>query len=98
MNFSEILGYAGTALVIIAYAPQINHLIKEQCSAGISLRAYYLWSLASAFFLIHSLMIWDMVFIVVQIVNLILGGLVIFFTKKLHGQVCLSHSFNKNGN
>ncbi|MGH2602930.1 MAG: PQ-loop domain-containing transporter, partial [Dehalococcoidia bacterium] len=26
-------GYVGTALVIVAYLPQITHLIREKCSA-----------------------------------------------------------------
>lgn len=36
-------GYVGTALVIVAYLPQITHLIREKCSAGISFGAYAIW-------------------------------------------------------
>jgi len=36
MNPSQVLGFLGTGLVAMAYIPQIRHLIKEHCSAGIS--------------------------------------------------------------
>lgn len=39
----DSFGYAGTAVMIGAYVPQIWHLHREHCSAGISVRAYALW-------------------------------------------------------
>lgn len=35
----EIIGSAGTTLVIIAYYPQIHHLLAEKCAWGISVTA-----------------------------------------------------------
>ena len=32
----EVLGWAGTALVVVAYYPQIHHLYVERCAWGIS--------------------------------------------------------------
>src|SRR2546425_10421582 len=57
MNLPQILGFVGTGLVALAYIPQIYHLINEHCSAGISIKAYALWFLASVLFLIHAAMI-----------------------------------------
>ena len=43
MTISAILGAAATVLVIVGYMPQINHLLREQCTAGISIPAFSLW-------------------------------------------------------
>jgi hypothetical protein len=32
----EIIGWAGTALVVVAYFPQIRHLLVERCAWGIT--------------------------------------------------------------
>ena len=91
MNVSQILGLLGTALVIVGYVPQIHHLIKERCTAGLSVPAFALWSSASLLFLIHAAMIRDVVFVAVQIVNLVAGGIIIAFCKRYQGQVCSYH-------
>ncbi len=57
------LGYTGTGLVVVAYLPQITHLIRARCSAGISLRAYLLWALASSLLLAYAISLGDAVFI-----------------------------------
>jgi uncharacterized protein with PQ loop repeat len=88
---SQILGFVGTALVIGGYIPQIVHLIKERCTAGISVPAFALWCAASACFLIHAVMIRDGVFVGVQTVNLVAGGLIVAFCKRYEGEVCPSH-------
>lgn len=86
-----IVGYAGTAIVMAAYAPQIAHLVREHCSAGISTRAYALWSLSSALFLIHASMISDMVFIVVQIVSLIANSVIVACAQRYRFGTCDRH-------
>ncbi len=57
------MGYAGTTLVMVAYLPQIFHLVAMRCSAGISLRAYAMWTVASLLLVIHAISITDPVFI-----------------------------------
>lgn len=91
MNFSQILGFVGTGLVVVGYIPQVHHLLKERCSAGLSVPAFAVWSSASLLFLIHAAMIRDVVFVGVQIVNLAAGGIIVAFCKKYEGQVCPSH-------
>lgn len=91
MILSEILGLVATGLVIGGYVPQIVHLVKERCTAGISIPAFSLWCLASLLFLIHASMIGDAVFIGVQTVNLIAGGLIVGFCKKYEGEICPFH-------
>jgi len=91
MNGSQILGLLGTGLVAVAYVPQIKHLIKEHCSAGISVEAYSLWFAASALFLTHAMMIRDLVFIFVQVLNLVAISIVVIFATKYKEQLCLIH-------
>ena len=91
MNLPQILGFVGTGLVAVAYIPQIHHLIKEHCSAGISINAYALWFLASVLFLIHAAMIMDAVFIAVQLVNLAAICIIVICAKRYEKQICEVH-------
>jgi uncharacterized protein with PQ loop repeat len=91
MATTQILGFVATGLVIVGYIPQIVHLIKERCTAGISISAFSLWCAASLLFLIHAAMIGDAVFIGAQTVNLVAGGLIVGFCKRYQGQVCPFH-------
>jgi uncharacterized protein with PQ loop repeat len=91
MSISQVSGFVGTALVIAGYVPQIYHLLKERCTAGLSLPAFAVWCAASLFFLLHAMMIRDVVFVGVQIVNLVAGGIILAFCRKYDGHVCLFH-------
>jgi uncharacterized protein with PQ loop repeat len=91
MNASQLVGLVGTGLVIVGYVPQIHHLIKERCTAGLSLPAFAVWSMGSLLFLIHAALIRDLVFIGVQVVNLAASGVIVVFCKKYDGQVCSYH-------
>ena len=91
MTTTQILGFVGTGLVIVGYIPQIVHLIKERCTAGISITVFSLWSAASLLFLIHATVIRDAVFIGVQTVNLVAGGLIVAFCKRYEVEVCPFH-------
>jgi uncharacterized protein with PQ loop repeat len=88
---SQILGFVGTGLVIVGYVPQIVHLIKERCTAGISIPAFSLWCAGSSLFVIHATVIRDPVFVVLQTVNLVAGGVIVTFAKKYEGQLCPFH-------
>jgi uncharacterized protein with PQ loop repeat len=91
MTTTEILGFVGTAMVIAGYIPQIVHLIKERCTAGLSVMAFSLWCIASLLFLIHAAVIRDAVFVGVQTVNVVAGGLIVAFCKRYEGEVCPFH-------
>jgi uncharacterized protein with PQ loop repeat len=91
MALSQLLGFLGTGIVAAAYIPQIHHLVKEHCSAGISMNAYTLWCVASILFLIHAAMIRDVVFVFVQIVNLMAILAIVICVRKYERQMCLTH-------
>jgi uncharacterized protein with PQ loop repeat len=87
----EIIGYAGTLLAVVAYLPQIIHLMKEHCSAGISLPTYWLWVASSLCVLIYSISIQSVVIMVMQIANLLAILTILIFAKKYQGLVCPTH-------
>ena len=91
VHLLQLPGFLGTVIVAAAYLPQIRHLLKEHCSAGISVSAYALWGAGSALFLIHALMIRDVVFITVQIINLSAILTIIIFVRRYEGQPCQDH-------
>ena len=66
----EALGWAGTALVIVAYAPQIHHLWAEKCAWGISVTTWLIWLLASALLLAYCVLRRDTLFAAVQGINI----------------------------
>ena len=85
------LGYAGTTLVILAYLPQIFHLLKEHCSAGLCVRAYLMWVAASMLLLSYALSQRDGVFIALQGNQLLSTGLICFLSKKYEHSLCEDH-------
>jgi uncharacterized protein with PQ loop repeat len=66
----EIIGWAGTALVIVAYYPQIHHLFVEKCAWGISRLTWLIWLIASSLLLLYCLLRGEAMLSVVQAVNI----------------------------
>ena len=91
-NMTPLIGYIGTGVVIAAYVPQIWHLWSEQCSAGISERAYLIWVLSSAIFLGHSISIGDVVFMVTQLVNIVALVVILVLARRYRNQICAAHA------
>jgi len=69
MNIS-LVGWAGSAVVIIAYWPQIHHLYVERCAWGLSILTWVLWLISSLLLLSYAFMLGDSLFICVQIINI----------------------------
>jgi len=67
---AHLLGFASAIIVATGYLPQILHLAKEHCSAGISIRAWFLWLVSSVLILLYALDALDVVLITIQSVNL----------------------------
>ena len=66
----EILGWVGTALVIIAYFPQIHHLIVERCAWGISVSTWLIWLIASLVLSLYCIFRSEFLLLIVQGVNI----------------------------
>ncbi len=92
MSFStEWLGFAGTALCIFAYLPQVIHLIKERCSAGLCAGAYFTWGFASVLLLSYAIIKRDPVFIALQTYQLGATALIYYFCIKYKDHFCEDH-------
>jgi lipid-A-disaccharide synthase-like uncharacterized protein len=91
INSENILGFIGTAVVVIGYLPQIMHLIKEKCAWGISLRSWALWLAGGVLLFVYSLQKQDAVFTSVQAIQILAIALTIFYARK-STQVCPYHS------
>lgn len=66
----EALGWVGTALVVVAYYPQIHHLYFEKCAWGISLLTWLIWLAASLLLLAYCILGGEFLMGFVQGVNI----------------------------
>jgi lipid-A-disaccharide synthase-like uncharacterized protein len=88
----ELLGVAGIAISVLAYLPQVVHLAREHCSAGISRRAWAMWLLSSV--LIGTLAVHrhDPVFVLLQVSSLTSAALILVLAHKYRGLSCATHA------
>lgn len=91
LTFRMARRLVGTGIVAAAYIPQIRHLIKEHCSAGISVRAYILWFLGALFFVAYAVMIRDAVFIIAQVLNLAAICAIVIYARRYKNGLCPLH-------
>src|SRR5688500_14512430 len=86
----EMLGWAGTALVIVAYVPQIRHLYVEKCAWGISISTWLIWLIAGALLLSYCLFRNDTLFTFVQVINITAIVATIILARRSN-QICPHH-------
>jgi len=91
---SELIGLSGASLAGYAYLPQISHLIRERCSAGISRRAFALWFIASILMTIHAVLLPATVFIVLGVVQLGAISTILVCSARYRGMVCPLHALD----
>jgi uncharacterized protein with PQ loop repeat len=87
----SVLGFVGTIIVAVGYLPQIIHLARERCSAGVSVGAWSLWLLSSVLIAGHAFVVSDWVFIALQIVNILAIAIVIVLARRYEGMFCWRH-------
>jgi lipid-A-disaccharide synthase-like uncharacterized protein len=88
----ETFGIAGIAIAMLAYVPQVVHLGREHCSAGVSRRAWVMWLVSSV--LVGSLAIHrgDLVFILLQVSSMTSAAVILFLAYRYRGMVCAYHA------
>ncbi len=91
LHASQLLGFVGVALGFVGYMPQVAHLLRQRCSAGISVHAYLIWLSAAVLLLTHALLIYDGVFIVLQAFGAVLDVAVLALAIKYRGTACPDH-------
>lgn len=87
----EILGAAGIAIAMVAYLPQVVHLAKEHCSAGVSSRAWMMWLVSSLLIGTVAVHRHDAVFMTLQIGSLTSAAVILFLGRRYRGLVCEAH-------
>ena len=87
----EILGIAGIAISMLAYLPQVVHLAKEHCSAGVSSRAWMMWLVSSILIGALALHRHDLVFVLLQISSLTSAAAILLLAHRYRGLVCEAH-------
>lgn len=85
------LGFLGTGLVIVAYVPQVTHLLRARCAAGVSLWAYLTWSAAAALLLGYAIAARDPVFMVLQAYQLLALASICLLSRRHKGRLCDVH-------
>lgn len=91
LRATELAGYVGVALAASAYVPQIWHLTREHCSAGISPLAFGVWLLSSLLVTLHALAIGSGVFIVLGAVQIVAIAAIMVCAKRYADSDCASH-------
>jgi lipid-A-disaccharide synthase-like uncharacterized protein len=87
----EMLGWVGTALVIVAYVPQIRHLYVEKCAWGISVSTWVIWLVAGALLLSYCVLRNDTLFTFVQVINITAIVATIVLARRSN-RICPYHS------
>lgn len=92
MHGPNLIGLSGALIAGYAYIPQITHLIKEHCSAGISRSAFALWLLSSVLITINAIYIKAMVFIILGFIQIVSTGLIFIVSTRYKDRLCEYHA------
>ncbi len=91
LTTTEIAGFVGAGLAGAAYVPQISHLIRARCSAGISRLAFAIWLLASFLTTARAIAIHAGVFIVLGGIQIVATTLIMFYAARYKDTRCPIH-------
>jgi len=91
MTITEIAGFAGAGLAGAAYVPQISHLVRARCSAGISRPAFAVWLLSSALITARAIAIGAGVFIVLGGIQIVATALIMLYAVRYADMPCPNH-------
>jgi hypothetical protein len=91
LTITQIAGFAGAALAGAAYVPQISHLIRARCSAGISRPAFEVWLLAALLTTARAVAIGAGVFIVLGAIQIVATALITVCAARYEDTPCPSH-------
>jgi PQ loop repeat len=98
LTTTEIAGFAGAGLAGAAYVPQISHLIRARCSAGISRLAFEVWLLASLLVTTRAIAIHAGVFIVLGGIQIVATTLIVLYATRYKDTACPIHLPHQPGN
>ena len=88
----ELMGIAGIALSVFGYVPQVVHLAKEHCAAGVSTRAWTIWLVSGVLVGTVAVHRHDAVFMLLQFSSLTSASIILFLSRRYEGMACESHA------
>jgi hypothetical protein len=91
LTATEVGGFVGAGLAGAAYVPQISHLVRARCSAGISRLAFAAWLVASLLTTVRAVAIGAGVFIVLGGIQIVATALIMLFAARYKDTTCPSH-------
>ncbi|MGH2686899.1 MAG: PQ-loop domain-containing transporter [Actinomycetota bacterium] len=91
LTVTQIAGFIGVALAGAAYVPQIWHLVRVHCSAGVSRPAFCLWLGASLLVTINAIATGATVFIFLGGVQIVATALILLYATRYRSSYCASH-------
>jgi hypothetical protein len=91
LTATQIGGFVGAGLAGVAYIPQISHLIRAHCSAGISRLAFGVWLLASLLITARAIAIHAGVFILLGAIQTLATALIMLYAARYKDTSCPIH-------
>ena len=91
MTATAVGGFVGAGLAGAAYVPQIVHLIRARCSAGISGLAFGVWLLSSLLITARAVAIGAGVFIVLGAIQTVATALIVVCAARYKNTPCPVH-------
>ena len=91
LTATQIGGFVGAGLAGAAYVPQIAHLIRARCSAGISRLAFGVWLLSSLLITARAVAIGAGVFIVLGAIQIVATALIVVCAARYKDTPCPVH-------
>jgi len=91
LTATEIGGFVGAGLAGAAYVPQIAHLIRARCSAGISRLAFGVWLLASLLITARAIAVHAGVFIALGAIEVVATALIMLYAARYKDTPCPAH-------
>jgi len=88
----EILGVIGIAISVAAYVPQVTHMAREHCSAGVSSRAWTMWLASGLLVGLLAVQRGDLVFMLLQLSSLTSAAVIVLLARRFKGMACATHA------
>jgi lipid-A-disaccharide synthase-like uncharacterized protein len=88
----DVIGVIGIAISVAAYVPQMIHLAREHCSAGVSSRAWTMWLLSGLLVGLVALSRGDVVFILLQLSSFTSAAVILLLARRYKGMACATHA------
>jgi hypothetical protein len=88
----DLVGIIGITISVVAYLPQVVHLARQHCSAGVSGRAWAMWLASSLLVGAAAVHRHDPVFILLQLSTLVSATVIVVLVHRYRGMVCATHA------